>query len=97
MTKQELMGKAMNLISEYTREEFGEEADFTDISKIGIAYTTNEAEEYEIQVYANLVNFSIDIFIDGDLVETHKSDTLEDFIKYQLRFLEFDDLVASYI
>lgn len=81
---------------EFIAEEYDEELrhfDYTDLEHIGIACTTTEDGKHEIQAEINLKNYSIDRYIDGQLVNSEKYQSLHDFIEYELRFLDFSNLV----
>ena len=53
------MERAKGLISDFCRSEYGSEADFSDPTKIGVAYTTVTDDEIPIQVNIDLVNYRI--------------------------------------
>ncbi|SHI10995.1 Adenine-specific DNA methylase, N12 class [Sporanaerobacter acetigenes DSM 13106] len=87
---------AKELIMEFIAEEYDEELrpfDYTDLEHIGIACTTTEDGKHEIQAEINLKNYSVDRYIDGQLVNSEKYQSLHDFVEYELRFLDFSNLV----
>lgn len=90
-----LLDKAKALIDEYCRTEFAceEGVDYSDLSAVPVAYTTTEDEAHEIQAKINLVGFSIDTFVDDELVKTETYDSFEKFVENGLSGLNFDDLV----
>lgn len=95
--KQELsepMKRAMQLINEFCEAEYGDEADFSDLSKVDIAYTTDAETEVPIQVYADLVNFRLVKEYDGKVVSENKYDSLDALSDNALVNLEFDELVV---
>lgn len=81
---------AKELIDEYCNNEFGHGADFRNLSSIGVAYTTVESEE--IQVNVNLVDFRIERYLNGILFETRQYDSLKTLIFSELENLDFDEL-----
>ena len=86
--------KAVSVINAYVKEEFdSESADFEDISRVGLAFTHTEDGKFTIDVAANLVNFSIEKYVDGKLVEEIKYDSLSELITNELEGMSFDDLV----
>lgn len=94
-----MIEKAKQLIKEYYYREFEYDVKstlahlFHDLRRVPLAYTTGEtSEEQAIQVCADLVNRSIDTFVDGRLAKTERY-TPEDFIS-ALGNLDFDELVA---
>lgn len=86
--------RAMQLINEYCEAEFEGEADFSDLSKVDLAYTTDAETEAPIQVYADLENFRLVKEYDGKIASEEKFDSLDDLSDKVLSNLEFDDLVA---
>ena len=82
-------------IAQYCEEEFSECADdtFDDLTSVGIGYTTVTDEELPIQVYADLVNFSIKRYLCDTLIECRQYNSLEELIRAELCCLDFSDLV----
>ncbi|MGJ0829002.1 LPD25 domain-containing protein [Streptococcus lutetiensis] len=95
-TQEELLEQAKALIDAFCREEYEQEngADYTDLSKVGIAYTTTEDEQHEIQAAVNLVDFRMETYIDGTLTEYTQYDSLSELIQNGLSYLDFDSLVS---
>lgn len=89
----DLFEKVRMLIDDYCYDEFGYSASFEDLSYVGLAYTTITDEEYEIQVVANLIDFSIDAYILDVLVRSVKYDSLDDLIENELKCLDFENLI----
>ena len=87
---------AKNLIRDYCRREFEDDkkVDFSDLSKIPVAYTTTEDEKHEIQAYINLVDFRVETFVDDKCVQIEQYDSLEEMVEDALPSLCFDDLVC---
>ncbi|MBQ2392188.1 MAG: DEAD/DEAH box helicase family protein [Clostridia bacterium] len=85
--------KAKDLINKFCLEEYGEDADFSDMKNIDIAYTTLTDAEIPVQVSVNLVDFRIDRFIDNNHYDSRSYDSLEALINGELYSLDFDDLV----
>ena len=84
---------AKNLINEFCLEEYGSPADFSNLSKIGIAYTTVTDDELPIQVDVNLENFTVEKYIDNVLVNTEYYYNLSNITEKFLQNLNFDELV----
>ena len=57
----QLLFQAKELIDQYCLEEFGSPADFKDLKKVGLAYTTTEDDKHEIQAYANLIDHQTEV------------------------------------
>ena len=88
------METAKRLIDEFCQDEYDSSPDFSNLSHIGIAYTTTEDSDIPIEVFANLLDFSIERHLNGTLFDVWKFDTLEQMITDALQFLDFDELVA---
>ena len=56
---------AKEFINDFCVAEYGSPADFSDLEKVGIAYTTVTDEEIPIQVNADLVHYRIERYLDG--------------------------------
>lgn len=87
---------AKELIMEFIAKEYDEELrpfDYPDIKHIQIAYTSTEDGNHEIQTEIDLEEYCINQYLDGELVNTEKFQSLSDFIEYELRFLDFSELV----
>ncbi len=85
--------KAKELINKFCLDEYGEDADFSDMKNIDIAYTTLTDAEIPVLVSVNLVDFRIDRFIDNNHYDSRSYDSLEALINGELYSLDFDDLV----
>ena len=88
----ELFFEAKEKINGYCKSEFGSPADFSDLRKIGLAYTATPDGQHEIQVYANLLEYKTEICIDCEVVVEQESRTLEEYVHGQLSRLDFDEL-----
>ena len=91
--------RAKRLIEDYCAREFGEDAaapDFSDWAKVPIAYTTTEDDAHEIQVYANLIDYQIETFVDGNIRNVEIYADLQEMIE-DLECLDFDVLVGDFV
>ena len=87
-----LIEEAKKRISDYVAAEYdGDSADFSDLSNIGIAYTTTEDGEHEIQASVDLINTSIVKRVDGGVISLTKYETLAELVD-ALNDLDFADL-----
>lgn len=86
---------AKHLIDDFCREEYQREdgADYTDLTNVGIAYTTTEDDRHEIQARVNLVDFRIETLADGKVVRSVQYSSIEELTEKGLQALSFDDLV----
>lgn len=91
--KIQLMFQARDLINAYCKEEFDHPADFSDLRKIGIGYTTTDNEEHEIQVYANLIDHKTVFCYDNDVVAEQESKSLAEYVEKLLPYLDFNELI----
>ncbi|BFL39157.1 LPD11 domain-containing protein [Agathobaculum massiliense] len=85
---------AKQLINAYTQEEFGTESDFSDLSDIGLAYSTTEDNAHEIQVSADLVSFCINYTVSNEVVRKIQCSDLNELNDY-LANLSFTEMVAD--
>jgi len=87
-----LIEEAKTRISDFVAAEYdGDSANFSDLSNIGIAYTTTEDDEHVIQVSVDLENTSIIKRVDGGVISLTKYETLADLVD-ALNDLDFADL-----
>ena len=86
---------AKKLIDDYCREEFHSDADFSDLSAVGIGHTTITDDEIPIQAYANLTDFRIEKYLGDVLIESRQYESLAALIQGELNDLEFDDLTYA--
>ena len=92
--KQAPLDAAQELINHFCVAEYGSPADFSDLEKVGIAYTTVTDEEIPIQVNADLVHYRIERYLDGQFLERRQYESLDELIQNELAELDFDDLVS---
>ena len=91
--EQALIERAKGLISDFCRSEYGSEADFSDPTKIGVAYTTVTDDEIPVQVNIDLVNFRLERYLDDEHLETRQYGSLQELISNELENLDFSDLI----
>ena len=85
------LDRAKELINAYCADEFGQEADFSNLKEVGLAYTTVGDADLETQVNANLVDFTIDRYVAGVLVDQWRYNSLREMCDY-LENLDFNGL-----
>lgn len=83
---------AKKLINRFTLDEYDEPADFNDLSKIDILYTTITDDEIPVQVCIDLEHYSLSRFLGNRLVEKREYDSLHSLVKGELLNLDFADL-----
>ena len=85
---------AKNLIREFCHEEYDSEPDFSDLTKIGIAYTNATDEEIPIQVNVDLVGYRVERYLGEVLIDERQYESLEDLTETELEALDFSELVS---
>ena len=85
---------AKNLIRDFSLEEYDSEPDFSNLSKIGIAYTNATDEEIPIQVNVDLVGYRVERYLGDILVDERQYESLEDLTETELEALDFSELVS---
>lgn len=84
---------AKQLINSYCQDEFDSEADFSDLKKVGVAYTTTEDSKHTVEAVVNLVDYRLETYVDDKLFKEETYVNLKDMIDNCLHSLSFDDLV----
>ena len=85
---------AKNLIRDFCLEEYDSEPDFSNLSKIGIAYTNATDEEIPIQVNVDLVGYRVERYLGDILVDERQYESLENLTETELEALDFSELVS---
>ena len=85
---------AKNLIREFCQEEYDSEPDFSDLSKIGVAYTNATDEEIPIQVNVDLVGYRVERYLGEVLINERQYESLEELTETELEALDFSELVS---
>lgn len=95
--QEEWMRQAKDLIDAFLREEYDsdEGADYHDLSRVDIAYTTSSDDVHELQISADLLHFRLDTYIDNRLSASKQYQSLEDMVKNCLPHLDFSEMVAD--
>ena len=85
---------AKNLIRDFCLEEYDSEPDFSDLSKIGVAYTNATDEDIPIQVNVDLVGYRVERYLGEVLIDERQYESLEDLTETELEALDFSELVS---
>ena len=88
-----LAEQAKGLINDFCRSEYGNDADFSDLTKIGVAYTTVTDDEIPVQVNIDLVNYRLERYLNEEHLETRQYGSMQEFITNELENLDFSDLI----
>ena len=85
---------AKKLIRDFCLEEYDSEPDFSDLSKIDIAYTNATDEEIPIQVNVDLVGYRVERYLGEVLIDERQYESLEGLTETELETLDFSELVS---
>ncbi len=85
---------AKNLIRDFCLEEYDSEPDFSNLSKIGIAYTNATDDEIPIQVNVDLVGYRVERYLGEVLIDERQYESLENLTETELEALDFSELVS---
>ena len=85
---------AKNLIRDFCLEEYDSEPDFSNLSKIGIAYTNATDEEIPIQVNVDLVGYRVERYLGEVLIDERQYESLDELTETELEALDFSELVS---
>ena len=91
---------AERTIADFCEREGLGEPNFSDFSRIDLAYSTTGDGEHEIQVYANFLRNEIVYLVDGSFVDSARFDSTRALAKEGIEDVEFsqfiDDAEAAY-
>lgn len=90
---------AINLIDEFCKSEYGNDAKIDDLTNIPLAYTTlGDNDETEVQVSVNLIKNEIVTTFSGAVEAEFKRSypSTEKLIQNELNYLDFGNLVYFY-
>ena len=88
------LARAKKLIREFCQEEYDSEPDFSNLSKIDIAYTNATDEEIPIQVNVDLVGYRVERYLGEVLIDERQYESLENLTETELEALNFSELVS---
>jgi len=90
------LDKAKDYIMDFIAYEYEEDRkpfEFENLERIEIAYTTTEDEKHGIQATIDLVNFSVNTYVDDTLIHTDSYGSLKELNEYALQHLDYGSLV----
>ena len=93
LDREYFLNEAKARINEYSQREFHDDADFSDLWKVPLAYTTHEDTEVEVSAYADLEDKRI-VTMYGDKVAAEQSFKNSDDMISALGNLDFSELTA---
>ncbi len=85
--------EAKLLINEYCMEEFEQEADYSDLSHVDLAFSATSDSAHTVEIFADLTAFRLVYQVDGEVVHEIACDNLTELNSY-LGNLDFDEMVA---
>ena len=88
------LSRAKNLIRDFCREEYDSEPDFSDLTKIGIAYTHATDEDIPIQVNVDLAGYRVERYLGEVLIDERQYESLKELTETELEALDFSELVS---
>ena len=86
--------KALRYIDRYCIGMFDSRVEYEDLRHVGMGHTTITEDEIPIQIYANLIDFSIDRYVEGVIVDRRQYGSLEELTEKELLDPDMDDLYA---
>ena len=88
------LDRAKTLIDEFCAYEYASQADFSDLSRVNIAYTTVGDEDIPLQVHVDLEGYKIERELDGKPLDARQYSSLQELIENELEGMDFQELVA---
>ena len=85
---------AKTLIDDFCTYDYASHADFSDLSRVNIAYTTVGDEDIPLQVHVDLEGYKIERELDGRPLDVWQYGSLQELIENELEGLDFQELVA---
>ena len=85
--------EARQLINEYCLEEFDQEADFSNLGHVDLAFSATSDSEHTVEIFADLIAFRLVYQVDRETVHEITCSSLSELNGY-LANLEFDEMVA---
>ena len=88
------LDRAKVLIDEFCAYEYASQADFSDLSRVSIAYTTVGDEDIPLQVHVDFEGYKIERELDGKPLDARQYSSLQELIENELEGLDFQELAA---
>jgi len=87
------MDRAKRLINEYCMEVFEQEADFSDLHHVDLAFGSTSDSEHTVEVSADLIGFRLIYQVDGEAAASIQCHDMDDLTGL-LANLDFDEMIA---
>ena len=88
------LDQAKQLINKFCMSEYDAPADFDDLSRIDVAYTTVGNDGYPLQVYVDLKEYKIERELEERPLDVRQYSSLDELIENELKGMDFQELVA---
>ena len=88
------LDRAKTLIDDFCTYDYASHADFSDLSRVNIAYTTVGDEDIPLQVHVDLEGYKIERKLDGKPLDARQYSSLQELIENELEGLDFQELAA---
>ena len=85
---------AKALIDDFCTYDYASHADFSDLSRVNIAYTMVGDEDIPLQVHVDLEGYKIERELDGKPLDARQYSLLQELIENELEGLDFQELVT---
>ena len=92
-TERAFLDKAKYLIDSYCQEVFGQDADYSDLSHVDLAYGSTSDSLHIVEIFADLSAFRLVYQVDKETVRETSCDSLQELNEY-LANLDFDTMIA---
>ena len=86
--------EAKGLINAYCMEEFEQEADYSNLGHVDLAFASTADSEHTVEIFADLAAFRLVYQVDGTTVYENACTSLGEMNRY-LASLDFDEMVAQ--
>lgn len=93
VSQNEELEEAKQLINEYCLEVFDQEADFSDLSHVDLAFSSTSDSEHTVEIFADLAVLRLVYQVDSETVHEIACKNLSELNGY-LANLDFDEMVA---
>ena len=85
--------EARQLINEYCLAVFDQEADYSDLSHVDLAFSATSDSEHTVEIFTDLAAFRLVYQVDGEIVHEIDCGSMSELNDY-LANLDFDEMVA---
>ena len=94
MSETDYMEIAKDTINTFCMDEYGQEADFSDLSNISVAYSTVTDEDINVQVNIDLEKAAVNYYIGDRLFKSNEYNSIAELQDKFLSAMSFDEMVS---